>query len=230
MTARSLVEVTGVAFGYRERVVFRDVSFAVAPRRAGRAVRPERRGQVDVAAPGAGAARAVGGQREAGRDAARRRCRAATSRGARRCCRRTRPPSSRSPCARRSRWAACLTWRAFSPNRPPTPTPSRARWRRPTRRRWRSGRWSSCRAASGTACTWRARWRRRRPCCCSTSRSPASISRTSCRRWTCCAPPSTAVAPPWSRCTTCRWPGGAAIGCCCSPAAACAPTRRLPRC
>ena len=77
-------------------------------------MRAERRGQVDVAAAGAGASRAVGGRDEDGRTPL-----AALSRrespGARRCCRRTRPPRSRSPCARRSRWAACRTSARFQP-------------------------------------------------------------------------------------------------------------------
>ena len=45
-----------------------------------------------------------------------------------------------------------------------------------------ASRCSRCRAASGRACWWRARWRRSHPRCWPTSRRPASIRRTS---WRC---------------------------------------------
>ena len=49
-------------------------------------------------------------------------------------------------------------------------------WSIPSCCRWRSAMWANSRAASSSACCWRAPWRRIRPCCCWMSRP---------RTWTC---------------------------------------------
>ena len=181
-----------MTFGYGGAPVLRDVGFAIGAGRAGGAVRPERRGQVDAAASAAGPARAVGGAGDAGGDAAGGAVAA--------------PDRAPRGAAAAGRAGGRSAVRPRGGGARPAAAPRPAAGRDGGRRRGggaraggdrhdRAGRAAarpSCRAASGTACTWRARWRRRRRCCCSTSRSRGSTSRTSSRRWTCCARPSTA--------------------------------------
>ena len=197
------------------------------PRRAGGALRSERRRQVDAAAPDAGAARAVGGEVRLG-GVRWRRCRRRQI--ARRAALLPQDAPVELPLTVREAVALgrlphlrAVSTRGGGRRR----GGRRARWRPPTPRRSPSGRSPSSRAASATASTWRARWRRRRRSCCSTSRSRGSISRTSSRRWICCGRrSSTAGAAAGGAARSVA--GGAQLrpDAACSPTASCAPTPR----
>lgn len=67
----------------------------------------------------------------------------------------------------------------------------------------RSGRWTSCRAGSGSARGSRWRWRRAPICCCSTNPRPTSTSRTRSTSWSWSAGCTPNAVAPWSwSCTT----------------------------
>ena len=201
-------------------------TFSLARRRGGGAVRPQRRRQVDAAAAAPGAAApargrvVLGGDAGGGAAAARDRAAggaAAAGQPARAAADRARGGGAGAPAAPRplrGRGRGRRRGRRRAPSRPTdTARARRSAGHRALGRR-APPRAPGARAGAGGAAR-----------CCSTSRPPASISPTSCRRCDLLrADRRRAARARWSRCTICRWRRGAAIGSCCWRTARCRPT------